>query len=733
MPGRRPPTLLLVTACLAAAAGEAGEALRLSGGETALELNRHILTDLGIELVARRRPVGEEGEFARLVLPMTPDPSLRVRASGGSFEALEGGALRHQGGFQLLWRDGRQSLAGFELRPGPAPTLFELHTADGAVPLILDSPHPQLLAAAGELAFLNMDLRLTSAFARRLGVPRLAGAAIGSADVRLRLAAVPEADGGVCVPDVTGDVDVELTGISSLTEAYHDSQRMAMAPAVDLRNNGPGDVEWYRPIVPDGGGDPAVVGPHPFLAMSFYRLVDGVMRQIGRADVKHAFYAANSGCPCPGDQVLFAGCSDLYSAVTNYNRINLAPRHEVTASTGVWQSHGSHFDGEPVDDTRDHFGEGLAHPDPFEHRLTVAAEDLLTDGAQYFIEAWYVVAGDSDIFNSMGHRGVAPQLDVTWGLPFTDSGVSQGPALDAWVDRAAPPPGGAATVLDTGEGHVELVARTVALAGGARRYDYGLMNFDFDRRIRSFSLPLPAGVVLASVGFHDGDGDLANDWQATVTGTEIVWSTLAAEPARGALDWGTLYNFRFDANAAPVAAAATLGILETGPEMQLAPDSVAPGGLLVAVNRLEIDRTGSGGGTVNSVPAGIGCGLDCDELYAPGTMVQLSAAADPGSALIRWTEAGVSVGSAASQDTLLDADRSLVAVFELCDRQLGPQVVAGSETFEACDVLTAGSGFVVAAAGAATLRAGSGVVLGDGLSVAQDGELTVEIDPSLLP
>ena len=197
MPGRRPSTLLLVTACLAAAAGEAGEPLRLSGGETALELNRHILADLGIELVARRRPVGEEGEFARLVLPMTPDPSLRVRASGGSFEALEGGALRHQGGFQLLWRDGRQSLAGFELRPGPAPTLFELHTADGAVPLILDSPHPQLLAAAGEFAFLNMDLRLTAAFARRLGVPRLAGAAIGSADVRLRLAAVPEADGVV--------------------------------------------------------------------------------------------------------------------------------------------------------------------------------------------------------------------------------------------------------------------------------------------------------------------------------------------------------------------------------------------------------------------------------------------------------------------------------------------------------------------------------------------------------
>ena len=230
---------------------------------------------------------------------------------------------------------------------------------------------------------------------------------------------------------------------------------------------------------------------------------------------------------------------------------------------------GSHFDGDQVDNVRSHHGEGASHPDDFEHRLTVASQDLLTAGARYFIEAWYITPGDIDIFNSMGRREVTPQFNVSWTFPFDDLGITQGATLDAWVDPAAPPPGAAATVLDTGEGHVEPAAGTAALPSGAYRYDYSLMNFDFDRQLRSFSVPLPAGVELASVGFHDGDDEPGNDWQNTVTATDIVWSTPAGDPARGALDWGTLYSFRFDANAAPTDPTATLGVLEAGSPAQL--------------------------------------------------------------------------------------------------------------------------------------------------------------------
>ena len=218
-----------------------------------------------------------------------------------------------------------------------------------------------------------------------------------------------------------------------------------------------------------------------------------------------------------------------------------------------------------------------------------------------------------------------------------------------------------------------------------------------------------------------------------VTASEIIWSTPGADPSLGALDWGTLFNFGFDANAAPTDPTATLGVLEAGAPTLLTAASKGPGGTLVPVNRLDVTSIGSGLGQVTSTPPGIGCGADCDELYAPNTPLQLAAAADPGSALIRWMEGGATLGIADTQDTLLDIDRGLVAVFELCDRQLAAQTVAGAETFEACDTLRAGAGFVVGATGVVTLRAGSRVMLGECFRVDTGGELVTEFDPSLLP
>ena len=725
----RLPVALLLAAALAGAswATTPAEPVALQEAELGLEFHRHNLEDLGVEL-RFRRPVGQAGEAIRAVFETTSSPSLGLRLLGGSFEGLAGGALRFDSGFDLVWAGGRQSLAEFELAPGREPALFELRAADGTVPFLLTSPHPLHRPGTEEFVFLNMDLLVSETLATRLGVPELGGITVGTADVRTRLAG-PLPRGVVCTPDYAGDVDVRLTRITNLFEAHHDTERVAMAPAVELENVGQADVEWYRPIEPDGGGGAA--GPHPFLTMSLYRLADGVLRQIGRGDVKHAFFATNDGCDCEGAQILFDGCLDEYGAGTNSNRINLAPRREVNASTGSWQSLGSHFDGAPLDDVRSHYG--TDHTDPFEHRLTAQAAELLIPGAEYFIEAWYVVAGDVDIFNSMGHRSVAPALGAAWVFPFTDAGVTEGPALDRWVDRAAPGPGQSATVLATGEGHVELVADAKALPGGVHRYDYGLMNFDFDRQIRSFAVPLPPGVELASVSFYDGDDDPGNDWPATVGASEIVWSTPDGAPALGALDWGVLFNFGFDANAAPTDPLATMGVLEAGSPAQLTAATRGPGTTLVPVNRLDVTVVGSGTGAVTSAPAGIGCGPDCDELYAPGTAVQLAAAADPGSALVRWREGGAALGTADTQDTLLDVDRALEAVFELCDRQLPAQTVDGAETFEACQVLTAGAGFEVGATGEVTLRAGERVVLGEGFAMQPGGELAIELDPALLP
>jgi hypothetical protein len=53
--------------------------------------------------------------------------------------------------------------------------------------------------------------------------------------------------------------------------------------------------------------------------------------------------------------------------------------------------------------------------------------------------------------------------------------------------------------------------------------------------------------------------------------------------------------------------------------------------------QLLVNRTGSGGGTVTSSPAGIDCGADCAESYGFNTSVTLTPLPDPGSTFSGWT------------------------------------------------------------------------------------------------
>ncbi len=59
------------------------------------------------------------------------------------------------------------------------------------------------------------------------------------------------------------------------------------------------------------------------------------------------------------------------------------------------------------------------------------------------------------------------------------------------------------------------------------------------------------------------------------------------------------------------------------------------------------------------------------------------------------------------------------------------QTVSTLETFEACQELSAGNGFVIGNDGDVTFRAGERITLADGFSVAPGGAFTVVIDPVL--
>jgi hypothetical protein len=81
-----------------------------------------------------------------------------------------------------------------------------------------------------------------------------------------------------------------------------------------------------------------------------------------------------------------------------------------------------------------------------------------------------------------------------------------------------------------------------------------------------------------------------------------------------------------------------------------------------ADNELIVARAGNGGGTVSSVPAGIACGSDCTESYAPGTVVTLSAVAAGDSTFTGWT--GGCTGTGTCQVTM-NAAVMVTATFAL--------------------------------------------------------------------
>src|ERR1043165_7760453 len=83
---------------------------------------------------------------------------------------------------------------------------------------------------------------------------------------------------------------------------------------------------------------------------------------------------------------------------------------------------------------------------------------------------------------------------------------------------------------------------------------------------------------------------------------------------------------------------------------------------------LTVTRNGTGTGTVTSSPAGINCGATCSSVYADGTPVTLTAAADVNSAFAGWT--GCDSTSGNTCNVTMGAARSVTATFNSTQRVL---------------------------------------------------------------
>jgi hypothetical protein len=253
---------------------------------------------------------------------------------------------------------------------------------------------------------------------------------------------------------------------------------------------------------------------------------------------------------------------------------NLGPKSEINAFTGVF----------PFPPSSPGFAGSVAR------RLQLKISDLdpaLEGGGLYFAEIQYIAKEDAAAGlaqNNASYRlAVITGGGAAWNAALTGSVQRERPGIGAWKDHD--PDVVETKVQIPGEGILMLAAKAVDLGDGFWHYEYALQNLNSDRSAGTFSVPVGPHVTVRNIGFHDvdyhsGEPFDGTDWPGVRGPNAITWSTTPYEENSNAnaLRWGTLYNFRFEADVSPDAADVTIGLFKPGTPASVAAAAVGPGG-----------------------------------------------------------------------------------------------------------------------------------------------------------
>jgi hypothetical protein len=498
-------------------------------------------------------------------------------ALGASFNRLVVEKLPSGQGFDLAVRDGNTGFTFFNIQG---------HQYDYD-------------PAAKSLAITGGRLLISKEFADALGRPSDASAVAGTISVgaamqpiqidqlvngETKSLAMPplQHEVGPAVPNLVPGPDVIVGNIEDVDQQGSAGTQVGLAIGTDSCNNGDQPVDWFALPNTD----------HPVVPQNLYRMSAGAdnterFEQIGQSWMKHTFEALEESvcgtCNTSGCQTgthLCPGCSDPYVSSLNGDQNSIGSRAWINPFTGSFPSGANSHSG--------HTHDGVSH------RIRVEVNDLDTTqnpGATYFGEAAYLSPHEytwcqshpdqCNMFNNVSYR----QFHVTGTTSFTftavGSTVRMQPAIMAWtgatVNQAQPDPGN--------DGIWFMGYKVTNPTPGVYHYEYALYNENLDRSIQSFSVPLGAGANLSNIGFHAppqepgwaNDGTFNNQgyssapWVVTQASDSITWNseTFAQNQNANAVRWGTLYNFRFDADQPPQSANATIGFFKTGSPMSV--------------------------------------------------------------------------------------------------------------------------------------------------------------------
>jgi len=440
------------------------------------------------------------------------------------------------------------------------------------------------------LGIQSARLLISPEFAAQLGRTADAGVVVGtlSASTNMRTAetvvlndgeatqtVLPAMNRGEAGTNPGPDVVVgDLSGLAQFGSA--DGTRVGLAVGTDSCNFGTIDLDWFANPVND----------HPVIPQNLYRMSQSGDRfeQVGQSSVKHAFTALTNnicslGCNGVGGSHLGSGCSDPYGAGLNSGP-SLGSRAWINPFTGFYPRNDSSTP------NNDHTGHTHTGPS---HRILVEVSDLNTannPGATYFAEAQYITpheyvwcqshAGQCNMYNNVSYR----QYTVSGtASPFSFSAAGatqrQQPAINAWTGSTHVPIEPERGV----DGIAQIAYKVTQLSPTLWHYEYAIYNQNLDRAIQSLSVPIGNGVTVSNIGFHmppqqpgwtaDGTannaGFASTPWTATQNPGMMVWATetALANANANAIRWGTLYNFRFDADKPPAQMYATVGFYKT--------------------------------------------------------------------------------------------------------------------------------------------------------------------------
>jgi hypothetical protein len=400
-------------------------------------------------------------------------------------------------------------------------------------------------------------------------------------------------DGSVCAtancPGPTAGPDVIVGEVFDMSYDGAVGNISAYSVGTDSCNIGDVGVTWVQ-----------TTNQHPVITGNMFRLktVNGAGRfeQIGLSWFKNGFLATNDNfcgaCATAAGSMLGPhGCSDVYYSGLNGEQGNMGPRSIVNGTTGDY----------PYPYTLGWNTTG----DAIYKRCQVLTADIdpaQNAGALYFADAHYLVPDDARFattgnyatngLNNYSYRPI--QITSTTATPtFLSLTRQMVPGIQAWRDNDAAVTLVNAEYLDSSLGTSTIVARHIVgaratdIGGGQWHYEYAIYNVNSDRSGGSFSVPLPPGAVVTNVGFHaplyhSGEVYDNTPWTAAVTTGAVTWTPApyASDPTNAnAIRWGTMYTFRFDANAPPLAGTVTLGLFKPGSPSSLAVDGIpVPGG-----------------------------------------------------------------------------------------------------------------------------------------------------------